>query len=253
MKKIHLFFAVIIVLLCSITGCKTSKADINVAESDNETETSEATQDSFYNNIAIYDIEEGINVRSLAEFKAMREMAKYAQDEEFEHYLPSVKCTPLTTREDVLDFVTLVETVPFVKFIEGDITWISQSIGKTESEKIVSNQLFISTKAADGKWVRVQYMLHFSNDSETIEQEINRMSKLSPESICLNIVKSNDERITVYAETREDHPSGVGDLITWFVDIDGVLARVVFYTDNATDIKTDVFFKDLKISEFPTK
>ena len=42
MKKIHLFFAVIIVLLCSITGCKTSKADINVAESDNETETSEA-------------------------------------------------------------------------------------------------------------------------------------------------------------------------------------------------------------------
>jgi hypothetical protein len=135
-----------------------------------------------------------------------------------------------------------MDSLPILEIIDGEISWISYFFDDTDKERDV---VFISTKSANGDWVRVEYLINELN----VGAEINRR-KTDGEfrhSTIDTPIQSNDGRITVYSEVREYHPSGVGYLINWNVVVDGILTRVVYYSENIEGMHAESLFDDLKI------
>ncbi len=164
-----------------------------------------------------------ISVRSMQELDEMREMMLCRDEAKLEQYLRGVEGGGADNREDLSFFVDLIDSVPYVKFIEGDVSWISY----TNNEK--AEVLYISLNSPNGDWTRIEYFLSELDVQASIEDRV--ASQETGETFSPPL-QSNDGKIKLYHEMRVPHPSDVGELITWTVDIDGISAKMVFYDSN---------------------
>ena len=161
-----------------------------------------------------------ISVRSTQELNTMRQMIACEDEAELMQYLSGIEGGGADSREDLKFFVDLIDSVPYVKWIEGDITWISYRISD------VAETLYISLETPNGDWTRIEYDLSLRDTEQEIEARLATQEVGERFSTPL---RSGDGRILVYHEMRKAHPSGQGELITWLVGIDGMLANIVFY------------------------
>ncbi len=231
MKRIVILVSVVILLFFS--GCRLAEPEDTVKEavSDNKgtIETSSLDEDIHK------EPPESIDVRSLSELEKMRWMITQPDDRYFEQYLRSVAGGGAHGREDLIAFVDLVETLPVLSLIDGDITWISYKPDTQNGTEFA----FVAIKAPNGEWTRLEYRLFV----EDIPAEIRALKAAGEISATpeIDYWQTADGRIKVYSENKKAHPTEKGDLYTWLMSIDGILTNVVYYTESAEPVDvTDI-------------
>ena len=183
-----------------------------------------------------------IGLRSLAQLDEMREMILCTDEEKLDQYLRSIEGAGAKSREDLVSFLNMVDSLPILEILEGDITWISHQNITTDGGNDV---VFITTRNANGDWTRVEYLVWVKDVDAAIE--FREAHGEFEDSTMEGPIQSEDGRITVYAQVKRPHRSGIGYIVTWTVVVDGILARVVYYSEEVDDIHAADIFDDLTI------
>lgn len=192
-----------------------------------------------------------ISIRGLEQLEEMRKMAEHQDVEELNLYLESIEGGGAKSREDLIDFLTLVDSLPTIKFIDGTISWISHQTGNSTDTGAYYDVVFVSTEAKNGNWTRIEYLLSVDDVSTEVDKR-NDEGEFA-DSILENPIKSKNEKITVYSETREKHTSDKGEVIKWVLDVDGIFAQVVYYTNDANSVVTKNVFDSVSILNISEK
>ena len=105
----------------------------------------------------------GIDVRSIGELNEVRHKLS-CSDEEFNEYFSS-----RMTKENLAYFLDLVDSIPYVPIVDGDIIWISYCHERSiDSGKYVKS-LIISTESENGESTRLQYRFSVSDEPDVDE------------------------------------------------------------------------------------
>lgn len=232
MKKLFLFL--LVVLLLAFTGCQETSPGIDKNRTDSSKEN---TNERLPN--------ESINVRSIEELDYMRSMVSCTDQEMLTNYLMSVEGGGAHSKEDIEKFITIVDSIPMIELIDGDISWISYSKGRSSDTTNPYEVLYITTNSNGGDWVRLEYILSIS---DTSKEAILQSGKIAANSIVSKPISSEDERITLYSEIREQHVSGVGDMIKWIATIDGIYTNIVYYSTNENSVDASKIVAEVQIS-----
>lgn len=243
MKKLYL--AVIVVLLFSLVGCQSGVHDIPHGTQGEDLLSGDANR-TFFDYSEHSPPPEYIGVRSLAQLEEMRAMIQCTEDGKLNSYLASVEGAGAKSRKELIAFVDLIDSIPIIELIDGDIHWVAHFKGQGENSGEDHGTVFVSTMAPNGDWTRLEYRLSVKD----VPAEIEKM-KSNGEITAFaapDIIQSNNGRIRVYSGTREAHPSGKGEMRVWIVEIDGLLARAVYYTSEPSDVPAEHIFSDARIT-----
>lgn len=181
-----------------------------------------------------------ISVRSVEQLNEMREMVSCADEEKLNEYLKSVEGGGARSREDLVAFLNLIEFLPVLELLEGDITWINHGKDMAGNESVV-----ISTQGENGDWTRVEYLAWGKGVNDEIE--FRKDSDYFENSVIDNPIYFSSGRIAVYSEIREPYASGNGYTVTWMIVVNGILANVVYYSEEIDDISAQSVFDDVTI------
>lgn len=192
---------------------------------------------SLTNNDIRKDPPKSIAVHSLEQLDEMRAMAQSSDEDALREYLCSIEGGGANSRKDLIEFVDMIDSLPVVDLIEGDITWICNSIDTEKGTHVV----FITLKAADGRWTRLEYNLSENDVDAKIKQNITEGAAE------IKNVKSSDGKIIAFTEKKEAHPSGAGELYTWNVTINEILTNVAYYTPKENNINISELIKDIQV------
>lgn len=182
---------------------------------------------------------EAIGIRSVEELNYMRTMLSCTDQEKWSDYLRSVEGGGAHDKQDIANFINIVDSTPYVELIEGDISWISYKKGQNLQTGKPYEVLYVTVNATDGDWVRFEYMLSIADATKEV---ISQAAKLPTSSVALHPISNNDKRINIYSEQREKHPSGTGETIQWIATVDGIYTNIVFYSakEDIIDVATMV-------------
>lgn len=178
-----------------------------------------------------------INVQSLAELETMREMVECEDEQELQKYLSSIPGGGAQSRQDLIDFLHLVDNTPYVRLIDGEMTGLSYN--KTDA------RISVSVEAENGESVSVVYELGMSNAKENMQDAAKEMGEKNLLSAPLS---TEDGRLTLYIETRES--SANGDVIRWQGVLDGIAVYIVYWVADADAVDTATLLETLKIREY---
>ena len=172
-------------------------------------------------------------VRGLDKLEEMRGMLAKS-DEELEAYLDTIPGRGLNSREDLVNFLELVDNAPVPRLIDGEISAIEYHPKYDE--------LDIFIEASNGDRVHLEYYLSM-DPSEGVERFSSDKSTLSQP------VKSQDERITVYSQVKEPHISGIGEMVRWALTLDDTFVYVVHYATAGSDADAETVFGNPEIKK----
>lgn len=181
-----------------------------------------------------------IGVRSMAQLNEMREMVSCADEEKLNEYLRSVEGGGARSREDLVAFLNLIDYLPVLELLKGDITWINHGKDIAGNESVV-----ISTQGETGDWTRVEYLAWGKGVNDEIE--FKKDNGYFENSVIDTPIYFCDGRIAVYSEIRDPHPSGNGYTVTWTIVVNGILANVVYCSEEIDDISAESVFDDVTI------
>lgn len=231
MKIMRISICLLICMVFVFTGCQQKK-----------TNSTDDTTQNMYKEPPEYDLY--IEVHSEQELSQMREMIGNSDEKALEEYL---KTSPngAKSREDIENFVKLVDTVPYVSLIEGELTWACHKIGESIDTGKPYNILSIATTADNGEWVRIEYHLHSLESADALT---NELKETDASAVLARPVQSKDKKVTVYTEIRRVQTAGKS--IWWTADIDGIFARIIYSTENMDAVKTESVFSNCTVTGF---
>jgi hypothetical protein len=146
------------------------------------------------------------------------------------------------TVEELLPFLAVVDTIPYIDILNGDITWIAYS-----ESAIYSNKVFnITTTAENGDWVRISYFLQIAGGEDPMSWAIERASR--KDAVILEPIESQDKRVSLISEARYKHPVYEGDCVEWLGTVDNIAVEILYYSTNIDDIKTEEVLNSLTIT-----
>lgn len=187
-----------------------------------------------------------IGVRSLAQLNEMRAMIVEKNEDNLAQYLRSVEGGGARTRDDLITFIDLVDSLPIIKLIDGDITWIAYYHNDNTSDKKENGIVHISTRSKKDEWTRIEYKLLETDINTEIEaMQFNEKNLNGKKG---ELFKSNDDRIKVHYQTMQKHPSGSGNIYKWIASVDDIIIHVVYSTSNSKEITAFDFFKGIEIT-----
>ena len=176
-----------------------------------------------------------IHVQSLAELETMREMVECEDEQILNAYLHSITGGGARSRQDLIDFLKLVDSMPYARFIDGEIT----SLTYNETDEWLS----VSVEANNGKSLYCNYQLGVSD----VEKQMAKATrKLGRQNLLSAPLSTGDGRLTLYTETRE--PSANGDVIRWQGVLDGIAVLIVYRVDDADAIDTATLLESVEIA-----
>ena len=177
-----------------------------------------------------------IRLQSLAELETMREMVDCEDEQVLNDYLHSIVGGGAQSRQDLIDFLSVVDNTPYVQIIDGEITDLIYN----EIDKRFS----VSAEAESGESVYISYELGMSNVEKSMEKAAKKLGKNNLLSAPLS---TQDGRLTLYTETRE--PSDNGDVIRWQGVLDGIAVYIVYWVPDADTVDTAALLESLEIME----
>ena len=177
-----------------------------------------------------------ICLQGLAELETMREMIACKDEQVLNEYLHNIAGGGAHSRQDLIDFVNLVESTPYVQVIDGEITDLTY-YGTDE-------RFSVSAQAENGDSLMVSYELGMSDVEKNMEKVARKLGKKNLLSAPLS---TQDGRLTLYTETRE--PSSNGEVIRWQGVLDGVAVYIVYWVADADAIDTAALLDRLKIAD----
>ena len=96
-----------------------------------------------------------ITLQSLAELDTLREMIECEDEQVLNDYLHSITGGGAQNRQDLIDFLNLVDNTPYAKFMDGEITGLTYN----QTDKRFS----VSTEAENGESMYVSYEFGMSD------------------------------------------------------------------------------------------
>lgn len=189
---------------------------------------------------------QSFDIRSLEELNRMREMAECKDEAQLEEYVQSIKASGIMSKDDLLAFVKIIDSLSHVSLLDGKVTWICFSRDISEDTGKETAIVYITTESANGDWTRIEYLLSVKDASKKIADEI---AFLGEDAALAAPVKTADERLTLHAETRKAHPSGTGTMILWYGEADGIFTRIHYYTNTPENIDANELFGSLQTTK----
>ena len=250
MKKLVL---ILIALVFILTGCQKQPEDelqnnTNGGEPENTTNGSES--DEITSDKMIYTM---IDIKSLEKLDEMKKVAQSEDEEAWDLFLEGINiCKGIGAyklggfnREDLIAFLDLIDSLPILKLIDGKVIWINYEEGERPTTGEYYHSVIISTEAANGDCTMIEYQLSIDDIPARIESR--KTTEELAESILKTPLQTKDGRIKVYSEARKEHPSGIGDFITWILDLDGIYTGVIYYTKHADEVRANEVFQNVVI------
>ena len=177
-----------------------------------------------------------ITLQSLAELETMREMIACEDEQVLNDYLHSITGGGAYSRQDLIDFLNLVDNTPYARFIDGEITGLTYN----QTDKRFS----VSTEAENGESMYVSYELGMSDVEKNMEKAAGKLGRKNLLSAPLS---TEDGRLTLYTETRE--PSSNGDVIRWQGVLDGIAIYIVYWVADADAVDTAALIGSLEVAD----
>ncbi len=190
--------------------------------------------------------EPSISLRSMQALAEMRAMIECEDEEQLGRYLNSVEGGGARNRQDLIDFVALVDNTPCAWLLQGDVTHLSHQKGTSVDTGEPYEIFYVSVESENGEWVRLEYKLSVEDVAahmDALRQKIGEANLLS------SPISTADGRLTLHIETREPHLSGTGDLITWQGEMDGIALAIVYYVPDADAVNTAALLQELRVTE----
>ena len=177
-----------------------------------------------------------IRLQSLAELDTLREMIECEDEQVLNDYLHSITGGGAQSRQDLIDFLNLVDNTPYARFIDGEITGLTYN----QTDKRFS----VSTEAENGESMYVSYELGMSDVEKNMEKAAGKLGRKNLLSAPLS---TEDGRLTLYTETRE--PSSNGEVIRWQGVLDGVAVYIVYWVTDADTVDTAALLASLEVAD----
>jgi hypothetical protein len=187
-----------------------------------------------------------IEVRSLQELLEMKEMIACEDETLVQQYIFGLAGGWAQNKDDLKAFVSLVEKVPYIPLIDGDITWISYMTGHSSDSDEPYGILYVTTHAENGDWVRLEYLLSEKNTEDKIAQEVSANETVS---LITAPLITKDAKIAFHIETREPHPTKQGVMINWVANVNGIFTRIAYYTSSSNEVVTSELLEEIEISQ----
>ena len=241
MKKIFLLLTIIIFLFI-LSSCNvppqndmgdTELTDID-ADKAIESETVVSENKSENDNHFSEPPYETINIYSIEELKKMREMLECEDEEQLQQYLDTLG-SGARSKTDLEMFLTMADRFLYVNAVDGEVCLMHHSKGISIDTGKNTEVFYIAFKSTNGDWIRYEYLLSgkdMTNQATTEELSFFEKPLTDP-----------SKKMVVLSENREVHPSGVGELVTWFAKIDGIDAYIVQYSSSPDQISVDAILK----------
>ena len=176
-----------------------------------------------------------ITLQSLAELETMREMIACEDEQVLNDYLHSITGGGAYSRQDLIDFLNLIDNTPYARFIDGEIT--SLTYNKTDE------RFTVTVDAENGESVYVSYELGMSD----VEKNMNKAARKLGKENLLSVPLTNGH-LTLYTETREPRSDG-GDVIRWQGILDGIAVYIVYWVADADTVDTATLLASLEVAD----
>lgn len=242
MKKV--LMSMMLILAVFLAGCQNveNRNDLlTQSNSDNQTDT--ITNPSAASEPLP---SQSIEIRGIEKLNEMRDMLSCDDSTQVDSYIQSMANSGVQSKEELLAFVKIMDSLPMIPVLDGNITWIRFSHSISEDTGKDTNVVYITTEAANGDWTRVEYVLSVTDVSQKISEEkvsIGENCTLNPP------VKNAEGNLTLYAEARNPHSSGKGTMIQWIGDVDGIFTRIYYFTSTPEDVEAGSLFNNIQISK----
>ncbi len=237
MKKLFLLLTIIISLLifsaCNVpsqndigdtevTGVDSDKAiESETVVSENKSENDNHFSEPPYETIDVYSIEE---------LKKMREMLACEDEEKLQQYF-GILGSGARSKEDLEMFLAMADRFLYVNAVDGEVCLMHHSKGISIDTGKNTEVFYIAFKSTNGDWIRYEYLLSGKDlTDEVTTEELSFFEKP---------LTDPNKKIVVLSEDRKPHPSGVGEIVTWFANIDGIDAYIFQYSSLMDQISVD--------------
>lgn len=187
---------------------------------------------------------QSIEIQSLDKLNEMRGMLSCDDEMQLGQYIQSIADTGVHNKDDLFAFVNLIDSLPKIPVLNGNITWICFSHGVSEDTGEETNVVFITTVSANGNWTRIEYVLSVTDISKKISDEI---ALIGEDSMLNSPIKTPGGNLTLYVETRKPHPSGNGTVIQWIGEVEEMFTRIYYFTNTPGDVETETLFNNIQI------
>lgn len=246
MKILRISICLIVCLVFIFGGCQKEQGDTigDTSQNDHKDSIGDTSQND-HEEPPMYDLH--VEVHSAEELAKMREMASCSDEKLLKEYLQT-SGSGARTKEELDQFIKLIDTIPYVSLIEGELTWACHKIGESIDTGKPYNILSISTIADNGEWVRIEYHLDSLDSKDKIA---NELKETDASAVLAKPVQSKDKKVTVYTEIRRVQTAGKS--IWWAVDIDGIFARIIYSTENMDAVETESVFSNCTVTNFDTQ
>lgn len=236
MKKIN--WLLVVILIITLCGCHANNNNTIDQLQNGQTNSSETpVKSENIENISII-------LENLNQIDDINAIIQEADNEKATAALLNLRGTGLKTKEDLVRFLELICDLPILDLIDGEVSTISYMKGLAEDTKAEYEFAYITIKAQNGNWVRYEYSfiedltITDNNEITSSEQNITIFSKP---------VNAADGKLKVFSQEIKDHASGVGKLFTWSANIEGISTRIVYYSQDETQLSIDEVFSDINV------
>lgn len=179
-----------------------------------------------------------ITLDSLDQLAQMRQISASGDEVALQTYLDQLEGSDADSRQALLDFLELVDSIPVVQLMDGTICRLSHQ--KTPaSQDTYENVLDLSFENQNGQQVRLEYLLSVE-DIAAKEQEIQSVPGVTALDMDLQIEAAGDQ-LRVFGERR-----GQGN-ITWYLSVNGIYTQVTYRAADAVTVNTGQVFEGLSV------
>lgn len=180
-------------------------------------------------------------IYSLRELEEIRSITLCGDESKVEEYLSAIDAFGINTKDELMEFLDVIDSLPVIELVDGDITRIYVYY----DAKVGFYSAYIITKAKDGSLTQMDYYLSVKD----IEAEIQRADYFnkpsSPEGI--KNIQNTDKTVRVYYENKYDHFTGIGKRYYWTVSADNILVSYLYYTPDEHPLDAEELFSDAHI------
>ena len=179
-----------------------------------------------------------ITLDSLDQLAQMRQISAAGDEVALQAYLGQLEGSDADSRQALLEFLSLVDSIPVVQLMDGTVCRLSHQKSPV-SQDTYENVLELSFENPQGQQVRLEYLLSVK-DIAAMEQQVQSAPGVTALDIDLQLEATGD-RLRVFGEQRSQ------GIITWYLSINGLYAQATYRAADAATINTTQIFAGLSV------
>ena len=177
-----------------------------------------------------------IYLQGLDELEIMREMVECEDEQMLMEYLHSITGGGAQSRQDLIEFLSLVDNTPYAQIIDGEMTGLTYNS--------TDERFSVSAEAKNGDSLNVSYEFSVTDVEKNMKKAAE---KLGEKNLLSAPLSTQNGRLTLYTEIRES--SSNGEVIRWQGVLDGIAVYIVFWVADADAVDTAALLVTLKIAD----